>query len=68
MELMAFSMAISDIALIVIVGLFFIVGFIKGFTKSMLTFFGTLASLLLAFLLCKKFVAFLDNSFGLLNT
>ncbi len=60
-------MAISDIALIVIVGLFFIVGFIKGFTKSMLTFFGTLASLLLAFLLCKKFVAFLDNSFGLLD-
>ena len=58
-------MAWVDIAIIVIVLLYAIIGLSRGFLKSLLNFFGTLATLALSILLAKPVSGLLNNWFGL---
>ena len=61
------SIGIIDIIVIVVLGIFAIIGFVKGFLNSLLSLFGNLASLAVAILIvdpCKKF---LDGIFHIVN-
>ena len=55
--------------LIVIIGIatFIIVGYIQGFSKIVFKALGNIVSLILALVLCVKFVEFLDKYFGLVT-
>ena len=58
-------MAWIDIAIIVIIVIYAIIGLSRGFMKSLLNFFGTLATLALSILLAKPVSNLLNNWFGL---
>lgn len=54
-----------DIALFVILAIFAIVGFARGFLKSLIALFGTLLTLVVAILLAKPVAGLVDSWFGL---
>lgn len=61
------AFAVPDIVLTVAVLFFLVIGFARGFTRSLITFFGTLVSLILAIVLCSAFSRFLSDKFHLLE-
>ena len=52
--------AIVNIVAIALIALFAIFGLAKGFTKTVLKTFGTIAAILIAILLCGKIAVFLE--------
>ena len=62
-QLLAFSL--PDVILIFVLLFFFLIGAMRGFLRSLLSFFGTLGSLICAWLLAAPFSRLLGNTFGL---
>jgi len=58
---------ITDGIVAAIVLIFVLVGVKKGFIKSVLSFFGTIVALIVAFIFCKQFAGILDDKFSLLS-
>jgi uncharacterized membrane protein required for colicin V production len=65
-NLLVSSGTITDGIIIAILLIFVLVGVKKGFIKSVLSFFGSLVALIVAFIFCKQFAGILDNKFDLL--
>jgi len=66
-NLLVSSGMIADGILVAIALIFVLVGVTKGFIKSVLSFFGSLVALIVAFIFCKQFAAFLNERFDLLS-
>ncbi len=62
-QLLAFSL--PDVILLCVLLLFFFIGVIRGFLRSLLSFFGTFSSIIVAGLLAAPFSRLLGNTFGL---
>lgn len=60
-------MAIADIVVLVLVAIFLIIGYIRGFLSTIFGFLGGLISLIVAVLLCGKLATLLDGKFGLVE-
>ena len=62
-QLLAFSL--PDVILLCVLLLFFFIGVIRGFLRSLLSFFGTFGAIVVAGLLAAPFSRLLGNTFGL---
>lgn len=62
-QLLAFSL--PDVILLFVLCIFFFIGAIRGFLRSLLSFFGTLGSFVCAWLLAAPFSRLIGNTFGL---
>ena len=60
-------MAVIDIVVIAVLALFGIIGMIKGFLNTLISFFGNLASIGVAILCAKPVAKFLDSVFGIVS-
>ena len=60
--------AIMDMLIIVVVGLFCILGFKNGFVKSLISTFGVFIALLVSVLLCSSVATFLESKFGFISS
>jgi len=65
-NLLVSSGLIADGIVVAIFLIFIMVGVSKGFIKSILSFFGSLVALIVAFIFCKQFAGILDDKFDLL--
>ena len=60
-------MAIIDIVIITVLVIFGIIGMAKGFLNTIISLFGNLASLAIAFFTAKPVSSFLDKTFGIVS-
>lgn len=60
-------MSVVDIIVIVVLAIFAIIGFVKGFLNTLLSLFGNLASLAIAIVIVEPCTKFLNNIFGIVN-
>ena len=60
-------MSVIDIVVIAILGVFAIIGFVKGFLNTLLSLFGNLASLALAIVIVKPCLKFFDGIFHMVE-
>lgn len=60
-------MSVLDIIVIAVLGVFAIIGLIKGFLNTLLSLFGNLASLAVAIVIAKPCAQFFNRLFGLVN-
>lgn len=61
------NLAVIDYVVIAILGIFAIIGFVKGFLNTLVSLFGNLASLAIAIILAKSVANFLNNTFTLVE-
>ena len=59
---------IVDIVALCLIALSAIIGLCRGFAKTFISAFGSIISIILAFLLCSTVAGFLENKFGLITT